>query len=202
MDIEALTAEAVIDTEDIPDHLDDISEAIMWAKQGIHLANDSNPLLTQWLNNLGVFLETRYKRTGEMRDLEEAIHTARQAVESTPDDHPDVAAMLSNLGTMLDRRYERMGEMNDLEEASTNLLEAWSCLNAVPFHRIKAAAKCPELLAAQNRVDQCIDLGRRILDLLPSVHARALDRNDQQFVVSTFAGIASHYALFSYQQID
>lgn len=86
--------------------------------------------------------------------------------------------------------------MKDLEEASTNLLEAWFCLNAVPFHRITAAAKCLELLATQIRVDQVIDLGRRVLDLLPSVHTRALDRNDQQFVVSTFAGVASNLCSF------
>ncbi|SPJ84208.1 uncharacterized protein FTOL_10725 [Fusarium torulosum] len=131
-----------------------------------------------------------------MKDLEEAIETARQAVKSTPDDHPDLAAMLNNLGTKLESRYERMGEMKDLEEASTHLLGAWSCLNAVPFHRVTAAAKCLELLAAQNRVAQGIDLGRGILDLLPSVHTRALDRNDQQFVVSTFAGVASNLCSF------
>ncbi|EWY79267.1 hypothetical protein FOYG_17556 [Fusarium oxysporum NRRL 32931] len=86
--------------------------------------------------------------------------------------------------------------MKHLDEASAYLLEAWSCLNAVPFHRVQAAAKCLELLATQNKVDEGIDLGTRILDLLPSVHTRALDRNDQQFVVSTFAGVASNLCSF------
>ncbi|RKK82832.1 hypothetical protein BFJ68_g17507 [Fusarium oxysporum] len=213
MDIEAFAAENGIDTEGILDLLselaidayerymqtgrrDDISKAIDWAKQGIDLATDSNPLLTGWLNNLGVFLESRYERTGEMKDLEEAIKAARQAVESTPDDHPDLVGRLNNLGTKLESRYERTEEMKDLEEASAYLLEAWSCLNAVPFHRVQAAAKCLELLATQNKVDEGIDLGTRILDLLPSVHTRALDRNDQQFVVSTFAGVASNLCSF------
>ncbi|KAJ0125708.1 Uncharacterized protein HZ326_31184, partial [Fusarium oxysporum f. sp. albedinis] len=302
-DIEALVADNDIGREDIP-HLfsklaigayerymqtgsrDDISKAIGSAKQGIDLANDSNPWLTQWLNNLGVFLETRYQRTGEMKDLEEAIKIVRQAVESTPDDHPNLAGWLSNLGNKLESRsertremkdleeaiqaarqaveatpdgcpdqaamsnnlgiklirryerteemkdleeaietarravdstpddhpnlaawlnnvgrfferlYEQTGKMRDLEEASAYLLQAWSCLNAVPFHRVTAAAKCLELLAIQNRVDQGIDLGRKILDLLPSVHTRTLDRNDQQFVISTFAGVASDLCAF------
>ncbi|KAK2470109.1 hypothetical protein H9L39_18257 [Fusarium oxysporum f. sp. albedinis] len=302
-DIEALVADNDIGREDIP-HLfsklaigayerymqtgsrDNISKAIDSAKQGIDLANDSNPWLTQWLNNLGVFLETRYQRTGEMKDLEEAIKIVRQAVESTPNGHPDLAAMLSNLGNEVETRYERTGEMKDLEEviqiarravestpddhpnlagwlsnlgnklesrsertremkdleeaiqtarravdstpddhpnlaawlnnvgrfferlyeqtgkmrdleeASAYLLQAWSCLNAVPFHRVTAAAKCLELLAIQNRVDQGIDLGRKILDLLPSFHTRTLDRNDQQFVISTFAGVASDLCAF------
>ncbi|KNB04348.1 hypothetical protein FOXG_16364 [Fusarium oxysporum f. sp. lycopersici 4287] len=302
-DIEALATDNDISREDIP-HLfsklsigayerymqtgsrDDISKAIDSAKQGIDLTNDRNPWLTQWLNNLGVFLETRYERTGEMKDLEEAIKVVRQAVESTPNGHPDLAAMLSNLGNKVETRYERTGEMKDLEdsietarravestpdgcpdqaamsnnlgiklirryerteemkdleeaieagrravdstpddhpnlaawlnnvgrfferlyeqtgkmrdlgEASAYLLQAWSCLHAVSFHRVTAAAKCLELLAIQNRVDQGINLGRKILDLLPSVHTRTLDRNDQQFVISTFAGVASDLCAF------
>lgn len=86
--------------------------------------------------------------------------------------------------------------MKDLEEASTLLLRAWSCLNAVTFRRVTAAAQCLKLLATQNRVDEGIDLGRAILDLLPSFHTQSLDRNDQQFVVSTFAGVASNLCSF------
>ncbi|KAF9768609.1 hypothetical protein IL306_014058 [Fusarium sp. DS 682] len=253
MDIEAFLAENGIDTEDIAGLFselaigaykeymqtgsrDKIREAVDWAELGIIQANNSDPLLTQWLNNLGVFLANRYEETGEIQDLERAINIARgavestsndhsdqavqldnlgnnlgrlyertgeindlneaieraqQAVELTPDDHLERAGMLYSLGAFLSRRYEQEGEMNDLVEASRFLLDAWSCLNAVPFHRVRAAAKCLKLLATQNRVDEGINLGRGILDLLPSVHTRALDRNDQQFVVSTFAGVAS-----------
>ena len=35
---------------------------------------------------LGVMLQSRYERTGEMKDLEEAIEAARKAVSSMPDD--------------------------------------------------------------------------------------------------------------------
>ncbi|KAK7582925.1 hypothetical protein V3481_012221 [Fusarium oxysporum f. sp. vasinfectum] len=257
-DIEAFAADNDIGREDIP-HLfsklaigayeryirtgsrDDISNAIDSAKQGIDLANDSNPWLTQWLNDLGVLLASRYERTEgmrdleeaiqaarraveatpdgcpdqaamsnnlgiklirryerteEMKDLEEAIETARRAIDSTPDDHPNLAAWLNNAGRFFERLYEQTGKMRDLGKASAYLLQAWSCLNAVPFHHVTAAAKCLELLAIQNRVDQGIDLGRKILDLLPSVHTRTLDRNDQQFVISTYAGIASDLCAF------
>ncbi|KAJ9419719.1 CHAT domain-containing protein [Fusarium oxysporum] len=174
----------------------DLEEAIQIARQAVKSTPDDYPDLAGILNNLGNKLKNRYEQTGEMRDLEEAIQIAQQAVKSMPGDHPDLAAMLNNLGNKLESRYERTGEMKDLEKASAYLLEAWSCLNAVPFHRVKAAAKCLELLAKQHRVDQGIDLGRRILDLLPSVHTGALDRNDQQFVVSTFAGVASNLCSF------
>ena len=39
-------------------------------------------------------LESRYKRTGEMKDLEEAIQTAQQGVELTPVDHLDYFDMV------------------------------------------------------------------------------------------------------------
>ncbi|KAJ4240578.1 hypothetical protein NW760_000861 [Fusarium oxysporum] len=174
----------------------DLEEAIQAARQAIELTPDNHPNLAGRLDGLRTKLSRRYERTGEMKDLEEAIQAARQAVELTPDDHPDLAARFNGLGNQLSCRYERTGEMKDLEEASAYLLKAWSCLNAVPFYRIQAAATCLELLAAQNKVDQSIDLGRKILDLLPSVHTRALDRNDQQFVVSTFAGVASNLCSF------
>ncbi|KAF4447587.1 hypothetical protein F53441_8882 [Fusarium austroafricanum] len=176
--------------------LRDLEEAIETVTQAIKSTPDSHPNLAARLGNLGNQLGRRYERTGDMTDLEEAIETVRQAVRLTPNDHPDLAARLGNLGNKLESRYERTGAMRDLEEASTYLLDAWSCPSAVPFHRVKAAATCLKLLAKQHRLDQGIDLGREILDLLPSVHTRALGRNDQQFVVSTFAGVASNLCSF------
>ncbi|KAN0071329.1 hypothetical protein V8E54_010760 [Elaphomyces granulatus] len=110
---------------------------------------------------------------GEMKNLEEAIQTALQAVESTPADHPD-----------------RATSIKDQEEALRYLYDAWDCTNAVPFHRVRAAARCLKILATQHKLDAGINLGRAVLELLPAVHTRLLDRNDQQFVISTFAGVA------------
>ncbi|KAH7187622.1 CHAT domain-containing protein [Fusarium oxysporum] len=174
----------------------DLEGAIQAARRAVEATPDGCPDQAAMSNNLGIKLIRRYERTEEMKDLEEAIETARQAVDSTPDDHPNLAAWLNNAGRFFERLYEQTGKMRDLGEASAYLLQAWSCLNAVPFHRATAAAKCLELLAIQNRVDQGIDLGRKILDLLPSVHTRTLDRNDQQFVISTYAGVASDLCAF------
>ncbi|KAG7416697.1 putative 30S ribosomal protein S17-like protein [Fusarium oxysporum f. sp. raphani] len=174
----------------------DLEEAIQAARRAVEATPDGCPDQAAMSNNLGIKLIRRYERTEEMKDLEEAIETARRAVDSTPDDHPNLAAWLNNAGRFFERLYEQTGKMRDLGKASAYLLQAWSCLNAVPFHRVTAAAKCLELLAIQNRVDQGIDLGRKILDLLPSVHTRTLDRNDQQFVISTYEGIASDLCAF------
>ncbi|KAK7214327.1 hypothetical protein V2G26_002330 [Clonostachys chloroleuca] len=170
----------------------DLEEAIKQARKAIKLTPNNHPdLAAARLTNLGNNFEIRYIRTEDIKDLEDAINQAREAVELTPDDHPDLALYLYNLGTKILHRYKRMRRSEDLEGASAYLLKAWSCLNSLPFHRVQAAALCLKLLIGQRRVNQGIDLGRKMLDFLPSVLTRALDRNDQQFVVSTFAGVAS-----------
>jgi tetratricopeptide (TPR) repeat protein len=170
--------------------INELEEAIQTARKAVESTPADHPDQATWLNNLGK-LGRRYKWTGEMKDLEEAIQTARRAVESTPADHPDRAACLNNLGNKLKRRYERTGEMKDLEEAFRYLYGAWDCTNAVPFYRVRAAARCLNILATQHKLDAGINLGSAVLELIPTVHTRLLDRNDQQFVMSTFAGVAS-----------
>ena len=81
--------------------------------------------------------------------------------------------------------------IKDQAEALRYLYDAWDCTNSVPFTRVRAAARCLKILATQHKLDAGINLGRAVLELLPTVHTRLLDRNDQQFVMSTFAGVAS-----------
>jgi len=126
-----------------------------------------------------------------MDDLEEAITAARQAVESTPSDHPARAGWLSNLGSKLKSRYKRTGQMADLEGASTSFCSAWGCTAAIPFHRITAAARCLELLITQQEIGRAAQLGKDIIQLMPAVSTRLLDRKDQQAAISTFASVAS-----------
>ncbi|CAM1508780.1 Fc.00g056280.m01.CDS01 [Cosmosporella sp. VM-42] len=177
----------------------DLEEAIRIASQAVDSTPDDHPDRAACLNNLGNKLESRYKQTGEMADLEEAIRIARQAIDSTPDDHPDRPARLNNLGNKLESRYERTGEMADLEQASLTLQDAWHCQSAIPFHRVQAGARCLKLLAPQHKTDIAIGLGKNIIDLLPTVNTKLLDRSDQQFVVSTFSGVAANLCAFLLQ---
>jgi tetratricopeptide (TPR) repeat protein len=171
--------------------MSDLEEAIKSVRQAVESTPSDHPIQASYLNNLGTKLENQYERTGEMNDLEEAITVTRQSVESTPNNHLDKAGRLNNLGNKLRSRYRRTGEMNDLEEASQHLYDAWLCQNAIPFHRIRAAARCLKLLAAQGKIEIAIPLGQAVIDLLPAVNTKFLDRADQQFVMSTFTGIAA-----------
>ncbi|WKT54200.1 Tetratricopeptide-like helical domain superfamily [Fusarium oxysporum f. sp. vasinfectum] len=169
----------------------DLDEAIELARQAVNSTPDDHPDRAAFLNNLGSQLQSRYKRTEEMKYLEEAIKIAKQAVDLTPDDHPDRAAFLNNLGSQLQSRFERTGETRLLEEASLTLRDAWHCQTAIPFHRVQAGARCLKLFALQHKTDIAISLGENIIDLLPSVNTRLFDRSDQQFVLSTFSGVAA-----------
>jgi tetratricopeptide (TPR) repeat protein len=171
--------------------MSDLEEAIMTARQTVESTPHNNQDRAAYLNNLGIHLGSRYKRTGDMSDLEEAITTARQTVESTPHDHQDRADYLNSLGMILENRYQRTGDMSDLEEASQHLHYAWLCQNGIPFCRIRAAARCLKLLAAQAKIEMAIPLGHAVIDLLPAVNTKFLNRHDQQFVMTTFAGIAA-----------
>jgi tetratricopeptide (TPR) repeat protein len=174
----------------------DLEEAIQTARQAVESTPSDHAECAGRLHNLSIKLSSRYKQTGDTTDLEEAIQVARQAVASTQTYHPDQVGCLSNLGNQLESRYERTRDMRDLEEASRYLYDAWHCTNAVPFERVRAASRCLKIFAKQHELEAGISLGRAVLELLPIVHTRLLHRNDQQFVMSTFAGVASDLCSF------
>jgi tetratricopeptide (TPR) repeat protein len=169
----------------------DLEEAIDTARQAVQSTQPDHPNLAMCLNNLGLWLVRRFERTGELKDLEEAIDAARQAVQSTPPDHPNLAGRLNGLGTWLSSRFERSGDIKDLEEVVGSYLGAFNCTGAIPLARVMAAARCLSKLADLRQIHRGVKLGLDGLALLPHVNNRNLDRSDQQFVLSGFAGIAS-----------
>ena len=169
----------------------DLEEAIDTARRAVQSTPPDHPDLAAYLNNLGNSLANHFEQSGETTDLEEAINTARRAVQSTPLDHPNLATYLNNLGSSLGRRFERSRYTPDLEEVIECYLGAFNCIAAVPLERVEAAARCLSKLADLRKTHDAIKLGREVLDLIPIVNNRNLDRSDQQFVLSRFAGIAS-----------
>ncbi|CAG9984579.1 unnamed protein product [Clonostachys byssicola] len=144
------------------------------------------------LNNLGSKLASRYDRTGVMEDLDEAIDLAQRAVAAIPKDHPDRPGYLNNRGHRLERRHEQTGSPDDLKEACDSFIEAWETPSAIPFHRIRSATHCIRLLVLQGKAKAAAKIGTGAIGLLPLVNTKLLNRTDQQYVVSTFAGIAAN----------
>ena len=168
-----------------------IDMAISFAQISLRYEHNRPEITNRLLGNLGTFLGSRYERTGDMADLEEAIQITRQAVASTPKDHSNLVSYLSNLGSCLRSRYERMGDMADLEEANRVFGRSWTSYSSVPFTRIYAASHCLKLLFYLKQYDEAAEIAVSVIDLLPIVTARSLDRNGRQYVVSRFAGIAA-----------
>lgn len=186
----------------------DLEEAIGLTRQAVGSAQLSDPDRSGCLATLGRQLHMRYELTSERTDLEEAIKVARQAVDLAPHDHPQRALCLGYLGSMLQMRCKRTGKATDLEEASSCFYDAWQCQTALPSHRIQVAAQCLKLLAAQavhaalakrdarTKINTAIQLGQAVINLIPSVNTKLLDRSDQQFVMATFAGVAADVCAF------
>ncbi|KJK87391.1 hypothetical protein H633G_08750 [Metarhizium anisopliae BRIP 53284] len=174
----------------------DLEEAISSTRQAVDLIPINHPNRARILSNLGIKLQVLYERKGEIADLEEAIASTRQAIDLIPKDSPDRAVTMNNLGIKLQIRYERTGEIADLQGASAQLFNAWNSQISPPFIRIRAAARCLSLLALQSKHETAAQLGQAVIDLLPTVSTRVLDRSDQQFVMSTFAGVAANVCAF------
>jgi hypothetical protein len=119
------------------------------------------------------------------------LGVARQAVAATPDDHPSLAGRLNNLGNRLSRRYDRTRVMDDLEEATEVCEQAWRCKNATPFVRLRASTLALHFLQAQQHFERAYRLAVDAIDLLPYIHNRSLDDQDQQYVVAHFSGLAT-----------
>jgi tetratricopeptide (TPR) repeat protein len=168
-----------------------IDIAIGFAQISLRYEHNKSEITNGLLGNLGVFLGSRYKRTGDMADLEEAIQVDRRAVASTPEDHSDLASCLNNLGNELESRYQRTGDMADLEEANRVFGRSWTSYSSAPFTRIYAASRCLKLLFRLKQYSEAAEIAVSVTDLLPIVNARSLDRNDRQHIVSRFAGIAA-----------
>jgi tetratricopeptide (TPR) repeat protein len=166
--------------------IEDLEEAIRVTEQAVKVTPDDHPDITVYLNNLGTKLKSRYIYTTRREDLEEAIRVTEHAVKVTPDDHPDLTGYLNNLGRML-----LFPESSRKPDALKVLLRAWNCSNAIPFLRIQAAVLAIELLHDQGDDNGAYQLSLKAIDLLPRIHNRYLNHHDQQYVVSTFSGLAT-----------
>ena len=85
-------------------------------KAGARAGPDGNPDRAGRLNNLSIYLSTRYKREGRLEDLTQAIKYSQKAVDLTPDGNPNRATLLNNLSNRLSTRYKREEKLEDLTQ--------------------------------------------------------------------------------------
>ncbi|KAI9451099.1 CHAT domain-containing protein [Boletus coccyginus] len=76
------------------------------------------------LGYLGLALQYRFDRVGELGDLEDAISRQGDAVKLTPHGHPDKPGRLNNLGISFLTRFRHIGVLSDLEDAISRQRDA------------------------------------------------------------------------------
>ncbi|GAA0995860.1 hypothetical protein GCM10009555_090710 [Acrocarpospora macrocephala] len=131
------------------------------------------------LAGLGNALLIRFGRT----DLAAAVDKLRQAVDATPADHPERAARLINLGRALESQPEHRRD-----SVFSVYAEAVRTASAAPSVRIEAAR------SAARIGPRAAELMETAVHLLPEVAPRQLDREDQQYALGGFAGLAADAA--------
>ena len=81
---------------------------------------DGHPDKPLCLSNLGIALQTRFNRLGNLADIENAILSHQKAVDLTPDGHPNKPRYLFNLGSSFGTRYNPLRNLGDIENAILN----------------------------------------------------------------------------------
>ncbi|MFI0155764.1 CHAT domain-containing protein [Streptomyces lydicus] len=138
---------------------------------------DDHPDHAAYLSFLGIALESRFDRVGELVDLDEAVEMGRAAVRAVPPGHPDRAALLANLGNALLKRFERFGELRDVDEA----VEAGrGAVQATPPDHPDRASRLSNVgvaLATRFRrfgelrdLDEALEVGRAATRAVPPGH--------------------------------
>lgn len=194
---------------------EDLARAIDYERQARDAVPEDHVLRMAYQHNLGISLSTLYRMTSNEKYLSEAIDLIKESVESAPNDSPLQAERKNTLASLFETQYRRAKHTGRREEILRLALGVWNCTVAAPFQRIKAGYRALRMFAEELRSEtqysektssatdfnsivlhQALNLGVGILDLLPVVHTRYLERKDQQFVVSSFSGVASLTAHF------
>ncbi len=120
----------------------------------------------------------------------------KQAVEATEEGHPDRASWLTTSAYLLSLRYQHNLQPADLENAVVNYESAWRCQNANPSNAFRRRQSPWKDFRSNAESDLLLRSEKETIDLLPIINTKLLSRDDQQFVMATFAGIAANLCAF------
>jgi len=171
----------------------DLDAAVGMFREAVDATPADLPYRAIYLTSLGNALKATYERTQHAVDLDAAIDSLRAAVELVPADHHDRLKYLHNLGRALEARFAHTGEEADRGAAVSVYVRAWESDSATPSNRISAAGAAAALLAEPDP-GRAAGLLEAAVRLLPEVAPRQLDRDDQQFELGGYAGLAGDAA--------
>jgi hypothetical protein len=130
------------------------------------------------------------------RDLQEAIDAIQEAVDSSQSNHPSHALCLITLGNTLTKKLQRAPDPEVpgiFVRAVAAYEEALSLESAPPSQRLEAGHLGAQLLFESN-IAKAARFLHKAVELLPLCSPRSIGLSDQQFMLSSFSGLASNAA--------
>ncbi|MFG2456072.1 CHAT domain-containing protein [Streptomyces sp. NPDC048523] len=122
-------------------------------------------------------------------DLTEALALLTGEAAALSPGTPERALSLYNLGLARVARYESTHDGAELPLAVTAFTEAETITAASPMLRAEAALEHGRAAAAAHQWRIAVEGFERALDLLPLLPFARLDRGDQEYVLTVFAGL-------------
>ena len=171
----------------------DLEESLQIARRAVSLISTSEDYSKRAdiFHGFSNTIELRYMQTGDMNDLKEAIEMVAQAIALMPEDHPDLAKQLNDLGDKFMLQHIHTGDAACLEGAGRAFGRSWSSYGSEPFVRIYGASWYLKVLIFHEKYNEAEEIATLAIDLLLVVASRSLDRNDRQYAMSKFTGIAA-----------
>ena len=170
----------------------DIEDAVRTLRQAVAATPAETPDIGGRIGGLAVAL-TMLASTQEdgTAALEEALRLHTAALADTSHDDVDRARRLINMGQTLRILSVKTGDEDKGLDALAHFEEASRQVLATTSVRVSAAAWAGEMAASLGRMQQAADDFAAAVELLPLVASPALQRNDAQRWLASFAGLAS-----------
>ncbi|MEI5098366.1 CHAT domain-containing protein [Streptomyces sp. PmtG] len=138
---------------------------------------------------LAVTLYDRHQRTRNREDQVRALGLVESCVHEAPAQHPDRARFLLFLAKVL--TDAPTADQADVERAVSLCEKAADTDTAPARTRAEAAALGTDLLLSKGEHDRALPLCELMVELLPRLAWRGLDRETQEERLSGYAGLAS-----------
>lgn len=168
------------------------AEALL--RDALAVADATHPQRVGLLSSLGEVIDLASRRTGDFSRLEEALAVTRDALDAAPDGHPNHSVILRTMAGIYQTRHQNLGDQAALSEAITLLREAAADRTAPVRARVEAASRWGRAAAAAGLTAVALDGLATAVGLLPLLAARSFQRDDAEYWLSQYGGLASDAA--------
>lgn len=170
----------------------DLDEAVLLGQKALNMILYRHPDRPVLLHNLSCRLLDRFRNRGNISDLQEAVRKGSQAVDAAPQGHPNRAMYLNHLGSLIRDPCVQSGQIIIPNRDPIDLFtEALQQYNAPPLDRIKAGQNAFDCYVTKEDWCKATTVAKDVVQLLPWLVPRWLNRDDQQHLVKNMTNFSS-----------